>query len=575
MDILSVIPEVPDLFIQLSQRFGLLLAGGFAIMSMTPLERMGPGRDRPRWVSTLLVALFGLFGILGTYTGNYVFQSFANLRAMGVITAGLFGGPVVGFGAGLIAAGHRYLIDVGGFSALPCSLATLLEGTAAGLIARSFPSRALDWRTALLLGLVGETLHMGLVLTLSKPFAQAWELVSVIGLPMIIINSAGAALFIKVLKLQMRLRDLRDSSQARQILDIANQTVLHLRGGLNPASAKATAEIILAETRVAAVAVTCGTTILAHVGCGADHHLAGRPVLTSATRKALEEGVPLFLRGPESIGCGQPGCPLHDAIIVPLRKGAGLIGCLKLYGEKGHALDHTLFELAKGLAGLFSTQLELEDIGIKNQLLARAEIRRLQAQINPHFLFNSLNTIASFCRTSPQQARELLLDLARYMRLNLDSGRGNIRLAEEMAQIRSYLAIEQARFGERVRAEIDMGPEAEDWLVPPLVIQPLVENSVRHGLLGREEGGLVHLSARRENGHLAVTVEDDGLGMTEETMRAILSLEAEAPCREGIGARNCNQRLVQLYGPDYALAIDSAPGRGTRIRLRIPQASPA
>lgn len=129
------VPYIPPMFITLSERFGLLLAGGFAIMTLAPLDKLGPGRTRSWRATALLVVLFSLFTILGTYNGNIVFQSFANLRAMGAVTAGLFGGPMVGALTGLIAGGHRYFIDVGGFSAVPCGLATFLEGLAAGLFA--------------------------------------------------------------------------------------------------------------------------------------------------------------------------------------------------------------------------------------------------------------------------------------------------------------------------------------------------------------------------------------------------------------------------------------------------------
>ncbi|WP_243368047.1 LytS/YhcK type 5TM receptor domain-containing protein [Fundidesulfovibrio soli] len=564
-------PQVPELFLNLSQRFGLLLAGGFAIMTVTSLDKLGPRRDRPLWATVLLVVLFGLFGVLGTYTGNAVFKSFANLRAMVVVTAGLFGGPGVGIGVGFIAGAHRYLIDIGGFSALPCGLATLLEGTAAGFIARRNPGNSLDWQMAMGICLAGETLHMGLVLLFSQPFVEAVALVQVIALPMIVFNSLGAALFVKALDLQMRFKQARDRDLARQILSIANQTVGHLRGGLNPASAQATAAIIMNEAQVAAVALTSNNTILAHVGEAEDHHVSGGQVLTQATQRVVDTGEPLFVHDRQSIACSSEGCPLTEAIIVPLRKGSRIMGCLKLYGTRRSPLDETLFELAKGLADLFSTQLELEDIGIKNQLLAHAEIRRLQAQINPHFLFNSLNTIASFCRTAPAQARELLLDLSRYMRRNLDSSRGLIPLSEEIEQTRAYLAIEQARFGTRVKTEIDLGPGAAECLVPPLLIQPLVENAVRHGILAKPEGGLVRLTAWREDGHLLVEVHDDGAGMDGVAVQAIVRSASSESLTDGIGARNSNQRLMQLYGPDYGLLVDSAPDRGTSISLRIPQ----
>ncbi|OIN99393.1 MAG: transcriptional regulator [Desulfovibrionaceae bacterium CG1_02_65_16] len=564
-------PQVPELFLNLSQRFGLLLAGGFAIMTVTNIDKLGPRRDRPLWATVLLVVMFGLFGVLGTYSGNVVFQSFANLRGMVVVTAGLFGGPVVGIGGALIAGGHRYLMDIGGFSALPCGLATLIEGTAAGLVSWRYHGNSLDWRLAFLLCLGGEILHQGLVLSLSRPFPMAVAVVQVIALPMIVFNSIGAALFVQALNLQVSYREAKNRDLARQILSIANQTLGHLRAGLTATSARATAAIIMREAQISAVAVTSGQTILAHLGAGEDHHLPGGDVRTKATLKVIDTGVPLFVREKSEICCDEPNCPLTQAIIVPLRKGDAIQGCLKFYGTRLRPLDETLFALAKGLADLFATQLELENIGIKNQLLAHAEIRRLQAQINPHFLFNSLNTIASFCHTAPNQARELLLDLSRYMRRNLDSSRGLIKLSEEIEQTSAYLAIEQARFGARIKAEIDLGPRAEDCVTPPLIIQPLVENAVRHGILPKPEGGLVRLTAWREDGHLLVEVHDDGVGMEPQQVRAITSAVELESLTEGIGARNSNQRLVQLYGPAYSMLVASAPGEGTSITLRIPQ----
>ncbi|WP_154661669.1 LytS/YhcK type 5TM receptor domain-containing protein [Megalodesulfovibrio gigas] len=590
---LELPPHIPELFVTLSQRFGLLLAGGLAVVMLAPLDKiqlrlqrqwegapqsLGSGRWSPADVASmaLLAALFGMFSILGTYSGNLVFQSFANLRAMGVIAAGLFGGPVVGGLAGLIAGGHRYLIDVGGFSAFPCGLATLLEGLGAGLFAMRYPALRLDWRAALGLCMLGETMHMGLVLALARPFADALDLVRVIGVPMILINSIGAALIIQALRLQMHWRDMRESAQARTLLSVANQTVGHLRRGLTLESAAATAAIIKKETGAAAVAVTDLDTVLAHLGEGSDHHLAGEPVRTDATRRAIRTGTPMFLTQQEEIGCRHPGCPLHSAIIVPLFKGERILGCLKLYGARMQPLNKTLFEVAKGLANLFSTQIELEDIGVKNQLLAHAEIRRLQAQINPHFLFNSLNTVASFCRTDPAQARELILDLSNYMRRNLDSSRGLIPLREELEQVRCYLMIEQARFGERIQMEFQVDPDLEDWPVPPLLIQPLVENGVRHGILRRTEGGAIRLVARQDGqDHLAVLVEDDGTGMSPDVLRSILRADGPESLSEGVGARNCNQRLVQLFGPSYAMRIHSAPGQGTRIHFRIPRLAAA
>jgi two-component system sensor histidine kinase LytS len=559
------------LLITLIERFGLMVAGAFMLLSISPVQKLRRDTNSPLQKS-FCILFFGLFGILGTYSGNAIFESVANLRAMAVITAGLFGGPAVGLGAGLMAGLHRNIIDPGGFSALPCGLATVLEGLFAGLVAWRV-KESMDWRLAAMLGLVGETVHMILVLALSRPFPQAVELVKVIGMPMIVVNSLGAALFVQIINLVSKGRERRESSHAEQILSIANQTVSHLRSGLNRETAAATARIIYDNIPRAAVSITDTETVLAHIGAGDTHHLVDKPIQTEATRRVLHSGQPTFLSGKRQIACGHPGCPLNSAIIIPLRKGDTVTGTLKFYGSQSEPLDSIRFEIAKGLGGLFSTQLELEDIHLKARMLAHAEIRRLQAQINPHFLFNSLNTIASFCRTNPDKARELLLDLSRYMRRSLDSSRGFVPLYEELEQVASYLAIEQARFGDRVRVDVTIEPDCTDWPIPPLIIQPIVENGVRHGIARREEGGVITLQVGRDGDELAVRVADNGVGMDEQQVQRLLARHQTDSHSSGIGVTNCRQRLEQIFGPRYTLNIHSRPGEGTEVAFRVPKIS--
>jgi two-component system sensor histidine kinase LytS len=375
---------------------------------------------------------------------------------------------------------------------------------------------------------------------------------------------------VEVINIFVRDRERRESLHAQLILDITNRTVSHLRSGLSLQSAEATAKIIHKRVGVAAVAITDACNVLAHVGAGDDHHLPGREIRTSATRHVLQTGEAVFLHSADAIGCDHEPCPMTSGIIAPLSKNGEIVGTLKFYGSDTKPLNATLFEVAKGLANLFSTQLELEDIQVKEQMLAQAEIRRLQAQINPHFLFNSLNTITSFCRTNSEKARDLLLDLSLYMRRNLDLSRGFIPLSEELEQVRSYLAIEQARFGKRVSARMDVEKECETWPIPPLIIQPLVENAIRHGLLGRKQGGLVCVSAALENGQLCVEITDNGVGMSEETLEKIMTHDGVGSRHDGIGMRNCFSRLEHIYGSPYQPEITSTPGQGTRILLRIP-----
>ena len=553
----------------LLKHVGLLVAGAFVLLTISPVQELNFKRNTV--TNTLfLIFFFGMFGILGTYSGNAIFNSIANLRAMAVITGGLYGGPVVGLGAGLLACGHRFFIDPWGFSAFPCSLATIIEGLAAGYVHLRWSHKSMNWQLAMLLALLGESMHMGLVLLISRPFSQALELVRIIGLPMLIGNALGAGLFIHVIRSLYEFREKKDSTQAQKIFEIAKNSVRHLRDGLNLDSAGATARIIHQRLPVAAVSITDTARVLAHTGEGSDHHLADRPIVTSSTRKVIATGNPIFLQKRRAIGCDHPDCPFFSAIIVPLQKGGSIVGTLKLYGSRTSELNRIQFEIARGLADLLSTQLELEDIQVKDRLLAHAEIKHLQAQINPHFLFNSLNTIASFCRTAPDRARELILDLSHYMRQNLDASRGFIRLHEELAQINAYVAIEKARFGDRIRMEIEVEPGCEEWPIPSLIIQPLVENAIKHGIRDCEQGGTVTLSIYRNLDTLEVSVADDGVGIPDQIRSSLLSPRVIDSQAEGVGLRNSHRRLVQIYGPEYGMEITSAPNAGTAIAFRIP-----
>ena len=562
---------MPDttLILNLAKHAGAIVAAAFILLAISPVQELGI-KKKSYQNRIFLIVFFGFFGIMGTYSGNQIFNSFANLRAMSVITAGLYAGPLVGTGAGLIAGIHRIIIDPFGFSTIPCSLATILEGMCAGFLSKRLGKYSSDWRIAALLCFIGEGIHMLMVLAISRPFSDALILVKIIALPMMLANPIGAALFIQLIKLLFAKTEERESIQAQHVLAIANETVGYFRAGLNMVSAQKTTQIIFNHLSVAAVAITNNTTILAHIGAGNDHHLAGDNIRTIATHDALSKGKPIFHRSYKYIGCNVSNCPFNSAIIIPLKKKNRIIGTLELYGSRGISLDKIKFKIAQGLTELFSTQFELEDIQTKDQLLAHTKIKHLQAQINPHFLFNSLNTIASFCRTDPDKSRELILDLSSYMRKSLDSSRGFIKLSEELEQTKAYLAIEQARFGDRITVEIDVKKECEQWPIPPLIIQPLVENSIKHGILSSEKNGRIKIIISKNKNLLEVSIADDGAGMNQEQIDSIFIKKEIESQNEGVGLVNTNLRLEQIYGPDYRLKIKSSPGNGMTIDFKIP-----
>ncbi|HSW64855.1 MAG TPA: ABC transporter substrate binding protein [Dissulfurispiraceae bacterium] len=212
----------------------------------------------------------------------------------------------------------------------------------------------------------------------------------------------------------------------------------------------------------------------------------------------------------------------------------------------------------------------------QKKLRKEAEIKMLQAQINPHFLFNAITTIIHYTRTAPDVATELLMKLADFFRKNIKPERERVPLSKELEHCDDYIGIERARFEERLHVTYDIDPAALECRVPPLILQPLVENALRHGILPKEQGGKVVIGAHREGALVRIFVQDDGVGMTQKQVE-VLFIEPLDQAGEGgragagMALQNVNARLVAIYGPEHGLAIESTPGQGTKITFTVPE----
>jgi len=208
-------------------------------------------------------------------------------------------------------------------------------------------------------------------------------------------------------------------------------------------------------------------------------------------------------------------------------------------------------------------QIKLEE---QERLLLHARMEALQNQINPHFLFNTLNSISSLVRFDPDMARNVIFKLATILRRLLNSGEAFAPLREEFEFIDNYLDIEVIRFGrDKLRVVKDFDPASLDVVVPSMLLQPLVENSIKHGLAPKVEGGSVYLRSRVVDSRLIIEVEDDGVGMGGAHLEASSSWTGM-----GIGMANISERLQVLYGDTARMTIDSQEGKGTLIRIRLP-----
>jgi two-component system LytT family sensor kinase len=350
---------------------------------------------------------------------------------------------------------------------------------------------------------------------------------------------------------------------AHDALHLASLAAPPLREGLNVDSASRSARHLQKLLGSAAVALTDTDQLLAWEGVG-DHHASAAHDLA---RDALETGRTSVVR---RLDCADPDCRVRSAVVVPLLLDSRVVGTLAAYGESvSPGRVRTVEEVAAWVSG----QLELSELDASRNRLAEAQVQALRAQISPHFVYNALTAIASFVRTDPERARDLLLDFADFTRYSSRTHGEFTTLAEELRSIDRYLLLERARFGDRLQVRLQVAPEVLPVAVPYLCLQPLVENAVKHGLDGATGSVTVTVLAEDAGAECRLSVEDDGSGSDPEHVRRVLagtSVDGDNP-RLSMGLSNVDARLRATYGDDHGLIVETAQGAGTKVTLHIPK----
>ena len=344
-----------------------------------------------------------------------------------------------------------------------------------------------------------------------------------------------------------------------------------LREGLTPLGARRSAKHLRALLGTSAIALTDAASTLAWDGAG-DHHSAAAirhaAGVLAGGRTAVLDAQQIDAGNPDSAPCAVLDCPIRTAVVVPLTGEDAVVGVLIAYGP---TISAGLVRATEEVAKWVSTQVELAELDRSRTRAIEAELRALRAQISPHFIYNSLAAMASFVRTDPERARELLLEFADFTRYAFRRGGEFTTLAEELRNVERYLVLEQARFGDRLQVRLRIAPEVLPVAVPFLAVQPLVENAVRHGLQAKEGVGHVTLGAEDLGAEALIWVEDDGIGTDPDLVRRVLAGEAEA---DSVGLGNVDARLRQVFGDQYGLVVETAPGAGTKVSFRIPKYAP-
>nr|WP_295970875.1 sensor histidine kinase [uncultured Bacillus sp.] len=570
----------------LLEKVGIIFMAAYLLSQMRPIRQIVQ-HDHTRNEKIMLIILFGAFGIVSNYTGieinhNHVAQSkwfleldsdsaLANTRVMGIVIGGLLGGPMVGFGAGLIAGVHRF--SLGGFTAFSCGISTIIAGIAAGYLGRirEKKGKKITAIFAAVSGITLEAIQMVIILIAAKPFEEALNLVEIIALPMILVNGLGTLLFMFIFQSILRENVRTRANQTNLAFKIADLTLPFFREGFNEHSCREISNIILRLTAADAVSITDTQQVLAHAGVASDHHIPGNKPVTGLTERVLKNERIIEAQSKEEIHCPFPECPLEAAIVLPLKIKYKVVGTLKMYYTDPVKKDQVQQQLAEGLAKLFSAQLELSEVYRQTKLLKDAEIKALQSQIHPHFLFNSLNTISTLCRTDPDEARRLLLLLSSFFRSNLQGARQTlVSLEKELENVYAYLSIVQTRFPDKYRFDFQIEPYLENTLIPPFILQPIVENAINYAFPKSKEKGTIILKIFTKKNQLQIIVKDNGKGMTKEQLNLIGKQVVESKKGNGTAIYNISQRLKGIYSGQASMLINSKIDGGTTVTISVP-----
>ena len=502
---------------------------------------------------------FSLLSISGTYIGLNFNGAILNTRNVGVIAGGILGGPYVAIITGLVAGIHRAFVNLGRETAIPCAIATITGGFLTAYVHRFIKSKDKIF-FGFFLACVVENLSMGLILIILKDKILAQNIVANFYVPMVFMNSIGSSVLILLVEDIIQKSELIAGRQAKLALEIANKTLPHFRETENLSEV---CKIIAEDLGAKATVITNKKEIIAGFSFDKDK-IKKADIKSNNTRKVLKTGETMLVikEDDEIIEDFLDISPhIKSCIILPLKEKNDISGTLKIFFDTAEKITDKNRYLMIGLSHLISTQMEISKVENLISLLKYSELKALQSQINPHFLFNVLNTMTSLIRTNPEKAREVTIDLSNYLRYNLDNNVKSVELIKELNQVNTYIKIEKVRFGDKLNIIYDVDESLYNFQIPSLIIQPLVENSIKHGILKKRDNGCVKIIIKKIGKDIEVIIEDDGIGIEQSIIDNL-----DKQIKENIGLKNVHQRLKLLYGE--GLNIKKLE-QGTRIKFKI------
>nr|WP_032988692.1 sensor histidine kinase [Cronobacter sakazakii] len=553
--------EIFDMLLAVFDRAALMLICLFFLIRLRLFrELLHKSAHTPKELLAV-TAIFSMFALFSTWSGVPVEGSLVNVRIIAVMSGGILFGPWVGIITGVIAGLHRYLIDIGGITAIPCFITSIVAGVISGFISRRVP-KAQHWRAGILGGMLCETLTMILVVVWAPTTALGLDIVSKIGVPMIL-GTVSIGFIVLLVRSVEGEKEASAARQAKLALDIANKT-LPLFRHVNSESLRQVCDIIRRDINADAVAITNTEKVQAYVGVGEHNYQDNSDALSPTTQQALRHGKIIIKNNDEAHRTPE----IHSMLVIPLWEKGVVTGTLKIYYCHAHQITSSLQEMAIGLSQIISTQLEVSRAEQLREMANKAELRALQSKINPHFLFNALNAISSSIRLNPDTARQLIFNLSRYLRYNIElNDDEQIDIKKELYQIKDYIAIEQARFGDKLTVIYDIDDEV-NCRVASLLIQPLVENAIVHGIQPCRGKGVVTISIAQSGSRVRIAVRDTGHGIDPHIIEQLDT--NEMPVNK-IGLINVHHRVKLLYGEGLHIRRLEP---GTEIAFYVPNQPP-
>lgn len=501
----------------------------------------------------LFIFIFSLMGLCGTYWNVSAGGGIINFRAVGIILGGFVGGPIVGTAVGIVTGLHRaFFIDTdaafihGGLS--------IIQGIAAGFLSAKLKSHHHSlWIWSLFYAGVLEILFWLFYAFLTWPdtVAHPWDFFD-LALPILITNTIAVSLFYMVLEFFIHQRDTEKSQTTKNTFAAVITLFSTLHNGFKSFNVSKVAEIVTsALPNLIWTAIIYKDQIYTRTAykTEADQNQGDAEIAILKLQKSLP--------------------PMPHLVTLPVTYKGEAVGYIIAAKSKGDTMSNMGTEFLHGICHILETIYEYDKMKEEENLLAEAEIRALQAQINPHFLYNTLNTINYYVRSDPETARRLINYLSDYFRHSLNNPSKLISLAEELHVIECYTELERARFGSRLRITYEFPQNKLDTIqVPPLLLQPLVENAVIHGIFKRPEGGRIKTGLIEHKDYYKIYVYDTGVGIPKDKMAKLL---IDHKRRDHIGLINVHQRLISLFGEKSGLHIISKENKGTLVFTKIPK----